>query len=365
MIRAPHLGRGAVGAGTGVAATAGWFGRMARVLFGENAHEPSEKALVDQMVEAVVDAVEPRIRLRPRYRTWLAPGAQRTITHLRALARDLPEPRGMARAGWSDDPFLSTWFANPERMGECLGESDELRRYFGANPAARECCALLAMRYGERTVLGHALQGEIVVRDVQQTHVSFFDHRALAAGPDWISTRREIGRRIMLRLAQLSLIAAMAQTRTVAELETEKAMLGMRLRIARLSRDGAGTLTGKPVPTDAEIQALERELDAVSKDHMTAKRGAGSLDRYLEQIDQVLTRPEQHVALARVPLCVDRMGVKQVPGSNPEARAIERAELRLGDGLIATIALVQVARSEIPPETDAVEEAARRMGMAT
>ena len=44
---------------------------------------------------------------------------------------------------------------------------------------------------------------------------------------------------------------------------------------------------------------------------------------------------------------------------------IERAELRLGDGLIATIALVQVARSEIPPETDAVEEAARRMGMAT
>jgi hypothetical protein len=72
----------------------------------------------------------------------------------------------------------------------------------------------------------------------------------------------------MLRLAQLALIAAMAQTRTVAELETEKAMLGMRLRIARLARDGAGTLTGKPVPTDAEIQALERELDAVSKDHM-------------------------------------------------------------------------------------------------
>jgi hypothetical protein len=179
--------------GTGDAATAGWFGRMARVLFGENAHEPSEKALVDQMVEAVVDAVEPRIRLRPRYRTWLAPGAQRTITHLRALARDLPEPRVMAHAGWSDDPFLSTWFANPERVGECLGESDELRRYFGANPAARECCALLAMRYGERTVLGHALQGELVVRDVQQTHVSFFDHRVLAAGTDWARRARESG----------------------------------------------------------------------------------------------------------------------------------------------------------------------------
>jgi hypothetical protein len=142
-------------------------------------------------------------------------------------------------------------------------------------------------------------------------------------------------------------------------------MLGMRLRIARLARDGAGTLCGKPVPTDAEVQALERELDAVAKDHMQAKRGAGSLDRYLEQIDQVLTRPEQHVALARVPLCVDRMGVKHAAGGSPDARQIERAELRLGDGLIATIALVQVARGEVPPKIDTEEEAARRMGLTT
>jgi hypothetical protein len=58
-------------------------------------------------------------------------------------------------------------------------------------------------------------------------------------------------------------------------------------------------------------------------------------------------------------------GREAAPGQHPTARDVERAELRLGDGLIATIALVQVARSEIPPETDAVEEAARRMGMAT
>ena len=140
-------------------------------------------------------------------------------------------------------------------------------------------------------------------------------------------------------------------------------MLAMRVRIARLARDGAGTLTGKPVPSEAEIQALERALEGVSKDHMQAKRGAGSLDRYLGQIDHVMTQPEQHVALARVPLAIDRLGVKQAPGS-AEARNIERAELRLGDGLVATIALVRVARGELPPETDAVEEEGRRMGIA-
>src|SRR5204862_7452612 len=130
-------------------------------------------------------------------------------------------------------------------------------------------------------------------------HGSSVERRGLATGAAEVGPGLEVGRRIMLRLAQLALIGAMAETRSVAELEQEKAMLAMRVRIARLARDGAGTLTGKPVPSEAEIQALERELEAVSKDHMQAKRGAGSLDRYLGQIDQIMTQPEQHVALAR------------------------------------------------------------------
>jgi hypothetical protein len=38
--------------------------------------------------------------------------------------------------------------------------------------------------------------------------------------------------------------------------------------------------------------------------------------------------------------------------------------LRLGDGLTVTIAPVRVARSELPPETDALAEAARALGAA-
>jgi hypothetical protein len=169
----------------------------------------------------------------------------------------------------------------------------------------------------------------------------------------------------MLRLAQLALAGAMAETRNVVELEQEKAMLGMRLRIARLARDGAGALTGKAPPGADEIAAMERELETLSKDHLAAKRGAGSLDRYLEQLDHVLSSPEHHVALARVQLAVDRMGVKYAPGTNHGARELERSELRLGEGLVATIAFVLVPRAELPPETDAVEEAARRMGLPT
>ena len=48
-------------------------------------------------VEEIVNAVDPRLRSVSRYQGKIAPGAERTILHLRSLARGLPEPIELSR----------------------------------------------------------------------------------------------------------------------------------------------------------------------------------------------------------------------------------------------------------------------------
>ena len=51
-----------------------------------------------------------------------------------------------------------------------------MHEFFDQHPAAGHCYALLTMQCSERTVLGVAMRGELIKKDVKQTSVSFTDH---------------------------------------------------------------------------------------------------------------------------------------------------------------------------------------------
>jgi hypothetical protein len=75
----------------------------------------------------------------------------------------------------------------------------------------------------------------------------------------------------------------------------------------------------------------------------------------------VLSQPQSQVALEHVRLRVSRTGVK-VDATSPEpADDLELNELALGDGLCATIRLVRVPRTEMPPREDQLAQAARML----
>ena len=71
------------------------FSNVSAMLFGESplgaAHDP-DRPIVEAMIEAVVVAVDPRLRMVSGYREKLAPGVRRTIVHMRELGREVPEP---------------------------------------------------------------------------------------------------------------------------------------------------------------------------------------------------------------------------------------------------------------------------------
>jgi hypothetical protein len=338
------------------------FERVAAALFGggpRSADAEADRLLIADTIELVVDAVEPRVRFHARYRDKLDGCIRGCIAHLRSIGRENFEPILLARAAWSDDPRLNAFFATADDVPACLGRSRELRAFFDANPDVQEAYALLGMKKEERTVFGARLEGDKVEHDAAQVAVSFSGHRLIAPSATLAATRLEIGRRIIRRLAQVSLSRIVSLDMKASELEQHKAYLGARLRLLNLARDGMEGIVKDPATIADDIKAIERELKQTVDGYIETKSSLATLDGYIEQIDEVFSDPDQHVRLTHTPLRVSRMGIKADHASLGPVNELSLAELSIGDDFRGAIAIVRCPRSELPPKEDLVAKAER------
>lgn len=331
------------------------FERIAAALFGGNessAAETADTQLVAEAIESVVEAVEPRIRLRAHYREKLDACVRRTIAHLRAVAKVPLEPIRLTRAGWAGDPRLNAFFATADDVPECLGRSRELRAFFSdpAHTEVQEAYALLGMKKVERTVYAPQLQGDSLRHDVAQVTVSFSDHRLIAPGTTLAETRVEVGRRIIQRLAQVALARVIAVDMQASELQERKAYLGARLRMLRLAQDGMEGLVSGDESIADQIKQAESELAATVENYIEAKGSLATLDGYIGHIEAVFGHPEQYITLTSTPLRVSRLGIKVEDDSGGPVNDLKLAELSIGEDLRAVIAIVCCPRGEMPPD---------------
>ena len=337
------------------------FARVAQALFGGAAEPQVERQLVDDMIESIVEVVEPRVRQVSGYNRKLQACTRATIAHLRELGKGPLEPVTLARAEWSSDPRLNAFFATADDIPACLGASRELRAFLNG-PAGAGCesaYALLGMRKTERNVLAPSLEGDTLRHDVAQTSVSFSGHRIVAPANTEAETRREIGIRIIRRLAQVALARIIALDEKAAALTQRKAYLGARLRLARLAQDGVSGAFEDPGNPEEKVAALERELKDTVDDYIETKGSIATIENHLEQIAAVLSKPEEHVTLTHTPLRVSRLGIKVDAASRDAANELTLAELMIGENFHGVIAIARCPRSEVPPPEDLVAKAAR------
>jgi hypothetical protein len=342
------------------------FSRLAGSLFGGAPIDPGDTidpAQLDDAVDAIVEAVEPRIRVVPRYRKKLAPSVTRTIRFLRSLAPALPDPIELSRAAWSADSYINAFFATAADVPAALGRSDALRAFFDdpANVRFEAAYALLGMRREERIVLASALIDGEVRRDVAQTTIGFATHNLFALAADPATMRRLVGEAILERVAGLVLERIVATRERATELDTRKSMLATRLRMLNLRRGGLRELApGEPDPA-LEIAAIEKELAATVEDHLEVKASLATLDYSIDQIEQVFGDPQQYLGLDTIDVRVNRMGYKLETGSAEAGSDLRLHELWIGTNLRAVIAPVRIARAELPPPRDPFAQAGRRL----
>lgn len=340
-----------------------FFERVVSSVFGSTApRDDVDRQLIDETIEAFVEIVEPRVRLSARYRDKLAGGVGHTIGYLRGLGAGLPrEPVVLSRAAWSDDPQVRAFFGAADEVANCIGRCDELHEFFDNHPECGEAFALLGMQRRERTVLAPRLEGDVLRQDVQQTTVSFSDHRLLAPAPDLAQSRVDVGRRIMQRLAQLVLARIVGINEQAQELQMKKAKLAIRLRMLRAARDGMQPLVSEGLTIGQQIDEVERELRHTADDYAEARTNLATLDGYIDHMNAVLMQPEQQVSLAHVHLRLSRLGVRAEAEQAQDADELDLSELSIGEGLRATISFVRIARADVPPKEDLLARAQRAL----
>jgi len=331
-----------------------WWGRT----FGDAAPDAPG---VEDAIERIVQAANPRLKLVSRYAKRLSPVVATSLGHVAALVAAIPPARTASVASWAADPCVAAFFATGQDIARAFSRSREVRAFFDANQGATEACVLLGMEMTERRVLGMDLQGDTVRGEVPQITLSFGDHRMRVCAGSEVELRAELARRLIEQLAMEGLRRAAGDQSRREDLSKDRALLQARLKL--LERKGSGmqgAVAGEAVSQEARAKiAAELEQNAQA----LAAVGGTSLERELGHICDILSQPAQalHVATRKVRL--DRMNVMQDASSpNGTELAFEVARTDGPPPRARAFALVRFPRSDLLPVGHGVAEAERLLG---
>jgi hypothetical protein len=317
---------------------------------------------VQETVEHIVDTANPRLRFAPRYAQRLSPAVESALGYASQLVAAVPPAREATAAGWTADPCMRAFFATPDDIVRAFSRSIELRAFFNSNPLAEEVYAVIGMLVEERRIAGMALEGSVIRKDVEQTTISFGDHRVRVLGLTEADLREEIQARIIdqLVLDGINQAAAMQDQREAAE--QERALLKARLRL--LEREGAGmgaALGRESLDARSELAKVQAELEENNRSLDAMGTGADRLDEELERIVEALTDAPQRFYVTTRRVRLDRMNVVQtgddpeageeivfqcarIPGDPPETRAFVIARFPRADMLPPRVLLTEAVR---------------------
>jgi hypothetical protein len=299
-------------------------------------------------VEWVVDASEPRIRLVGNYVEKLADAVETALRYSDELLRRLPPPVTLAGRVWSIDPHVNAFFATANDLRETLGQP-AVRAFFQGG--ARECFALMLMVKREAESLGMGLRGDVLVREVRQTVVSFSRHQLFFPAASEDELRRELRQRTLVFLATRALEHISELRTRRGDLEEQRRRLQAQLRALRGHAQGLRPLLASPDDAaDARrTVALEQRLVQTEEELAAARKQLGTLDDYLEQVRRVLSQPEPYLQVRPLTLRLSRMGVKLDANAAEPGETLTLIELAsMGERRIGV--LVRFGREELPPD---------------
>jgi hypothetical protein len=325
------------------------------------AHEQQRAQALHEAIEQVVDAVDPRLRAVTGYSKDLAPAIERALAYLDELDRQLPPAIEISARAWSADPLVRALFANVEQLHELFGTSRALHEFFDANPQCSEAFVGLGATREERKVLGMALTGEIVQREVAQTTVGFTAFRLVGA------TRTEPELRARVRARGFEFLVGMALGRCAARhagtatREEDPQRLRIELSALEFERRAVEGLFDATDETGTRIDALRERLARSAVTPGAASAAPTVLEDNLDVIREVFGQPERHLRLESVCLRLDRMNIKVESVRSP-AEELSLVEVAIGTFPARVVVLARYPRAELPAAEDWLVRAERQLG---
>jgi hypothetical protein len=325
-----------------------------------DAAEP-DRARIAGAVERIV-ALSPHLSMARRYQARLEPAVAAALRHVDGIVAGIPPAREASAAAWSLDPAIHAFFSGADAVAPALSRSRDLRAFFEQHPGLAEAHAVLGMAMHEKRVLGVALEGETMRRDVVQETVGFSDHQVRICGSSEPELRDEIGRRMVAQLGLQGMARYAAEQTRRGLLESERALLRTRLRLLERKGAGMGGLVGGDEAAGADELARLQEAMA---DNEAAMQRLGlrseALDRELAEVCAVLADPAAHLFVRTKRCILNKMNVVQPPGEpdRGDELVFQVAQVPTVPPQARAFTLVRIARADLCTATGLLDEAAR------
>ena len=317
---------------------------------------------LDLALEEVVAAFDPRVRAVGGYRRRLRPVVEQALAYFEQLIGRLPGPFQLDSQGWASEPVLNVLFSSADRLPEVMSRSRDVRLFFREHPHSDGCFAVLSAFPQTRNVLGTALVGEMLRRDVRQTTFSFADFRVDLAAATEGELRSNLKHLAMKALAGLALERVSEQEARIGELEERQRMLRIKRKVLDVHAHGLDALLVGNTETAAEIERLQQRLAEVDQELIRAREGLQTLDDQLARLVEVLGRPDAYLTLESLRVRLDRMNVVLAGSRSDEAEEIEFMRAHRGEREGRVFLVVHFPRSDLLPEGHFLREAERYVG---
>jgi hypothetical protein len=197
------------------------------------------ESLVKAAIERAVDGTDPGLRAVTGYKRRLRPAVLHAIDYVVALVDGMAPPISLAPDSYRDNPLLRDFFISGDEVRELITGDRNLADFLsGQTVASLHVTALLALEKHQKVILGAELSGDIVLRDVPQTTVSFEAGHLLDPTASEQETRRQLKRRAYDHLLSIALKCISIVKTERDELERHRALLQSKLNL--LQRGGWG-----------------------------------------------------------------------------------------------------------------------------
>ncbi len=323
-----------------------------------------DPARVARMVDGIV-ALSPHLRMARRYEARLAPAVGAALRYMSGVAAAIPPAREASAAAWSVDPYIHAFFTGPDAVAPALSRSRDLRAFFEQNPGLQEAWAVLGMAMQEKHVLGAALEGETIRRDVVKETISFGDHQVRICGRSETELREEIVRRLVMQLGLQGMARYAAEQNRRGLLERERALLRTRLQL--LERKGVGMNAMLGAEHEAGADELARLQQSIAENEASLGQlglRSEALDRELAEVCAVLADPAAHLYVNTRRCMLNKMNVVLEPGSAEAGDEVvfQVAQVPTVPPQARAFTLVRFARADLASPQGLLDQAARMLG---
>jgi hypothetical protein len=300
-------------------------------------------------VDNVVDSTDSRIRLVPGYQKKLHAVIHSSLEYADELVGRIPPAIDVSRRTFGTNPYVNAFFANISDLQSVFSHSSEIRDYMSEHHEDdSSCCALLCMLRTEKTVLGMELSGTMLKRDVRQVAVSFSDHRVYSPAPSEAETRAGLKNCLFQGLVTNALEQIMHLKLASHRLQSRHRILHTRLRHLQQRAREIERGSGAAASLAGDIRETARELKTVEQEMMNTPVLL-TPRVLLEQVTGVFRRPDSFIRIRKVPLRLNKMGIKISDDSSEPGNRLELTEVMIGDELPRVVTLARFPREELLP----------------